>query len=102
MRGLAFASILLLLPVSALASSSTTWSEAARTLCTERSGLLDASATVPVHFSDKSGKSVLLVSGRYPQRSMKGASAAMLCLYDRRTKQIELADAEVWTRVAKK
>ena len=105
MRGLVIASILLLLPVPALASSEAAWKagdEAAQRLCASKSGLSDASATVPVHFSDRTGKSILLVSGRYPQRAMKGASAAMLCLYDRRTKQAELADAGVWTKAGKK
>lgn len=95
---------MLLLPGPALASSPAAWAAgdaAAKRLCTARSGLDDASATAPVHFSDRSGKSVLLVSGRYPQRALKGQSAAMLCLYDRRTGQAELADADVWTKVAK-
>jgi len=37
------------------------------------------------------------VRGTYPQKFMKGAKGTMLCLYDRRTRRAEVAEAKGWT-----
>ncbi len=86
-------------PVSA--SSPIAWSEAvsaARNACVKASGLNDAAASAPVHFSDRIAQDVILVTGHFPQKAVKGKPGTMLCLYDRRTKRAETQEATAWSR----
>jgi len=58
--------------------------------CRSVSGLKDARVEgAPVRFSDTFGMDVRLVRGTWPQPHMHGASATMLCLYDRRAARAE-------------
>lgn len=89
----------LLLAAPALASSPAAWeagNAAARTACLRAAGLAAPRAAGPVLFSDAQGKTAFLVTGRYRQAFMKGRAGQMLCLYDRRTKRAEVAEAKGW------
>ncbi|MGN6121983.1 MAG: hypothetical protein ACTHOJ_03395 [Sphingomonas oligoaromativorans] len=95
------ASAIALLSAPATASSTVAWTageSAARNACVKASGLNDAAASAPVHFSDRTAQDVILVTGRYPQKFMKGKPGTMLCLYDRRAKKAETQEAGAWAR----
>lgn len=64
--------------------------------CRTASGLDHAAASSLVGFSDTSAMTVLLVTGTWRPRHMKGARATMLCLYDRRAKTAETQEAIGW------
>jgi len=69
-----------------------------RDACLKASGMEGAAASAPVHFSDRTGLDVLLVTGHYPPRVNKGRAGTMLCLYDRKTRMAQTRDAEAWSR----
>ncbi len=95
---------LLSLAAPSFASSPTAWAThdlAVRDACAKASGLDGAAASAPVRFDDRSGQDVVLVSGRYTQRGLKGKPATMLCLYDRRTKRAAVEDAAIWSKPAR-
>ncbi|PXA83387.1 hypothetical protein DMC47_43840 [Nostoc sp. 3335mG] len=69
-----------------------------RDACLRASGMEGAAASAPVHFSDRTGLDVLLVTGHYPPRVNKGRAGTMLCLYDRKTKLAQARDAEAWSK----
>ncbi|MCX7096790.1 MAG: hypothetical protein NTV43_02660 [Methylococcales bacterium] len=46
-----------------------------------------------IGFSDNTGYDALLISGTYPQAHMKNAKATVLCLFNRRSKAVEVAEA---------
>ncbi len=105
MRSLAIALPLLISTAApSFASSSAAWAAhntAVRNACAKASGLAGAAASAPVHFSDRNGQDVVLVTGRYTQRFMKGKQGTMLCLYDRRSKRAEAQDAGAWSKPAR-
>ena len=85
---------------AAPASSPASWAASARAgrdACNKASGLRSATAVGPIIFSDAIGRDAFLVRGTYPQRFMKGASGAMLCLVDRRTHKAEVSEAKGWS-----
>lgn len=95
------ASATIVLSTAASASSTAAWSageSAARNACVKSSGLNDAAASAPVHFSDRTAQDVILVTGRYPQKFMKNKPGTMLCLYDRRAKTAETQEAMPWSK----
>jgi len=106
MRHILFAPLMLapavlVLSTPALASSTAAWTageSAARNACVKASGLNDAAASAPVHFSDRTAQDVILVTGRYPQKFMKGKPGTMLCLYDRRARKAETQEASAWAK----
>ena len=57
--------------------------------CIAASGLRNAAVGPVIRFSDTFLMDARSVTGAYPQAHMKGAKAAMLCLYNRRTKRAE-------------
>jgi hypothetical protein len=73
----------------------------ARDACLKASGMDGAAASAPVHFSDRTGLDVLLVTGHYPPRVNKGRAGTMLCLYDRKTKLAQARDADAWSKTPK-
>lgn len=96
--------VLLSLAAPAFASSPAAWAAhdlAVRNACAKESGLAGAAASMPVRFDDRVGQDVVLVTGRYTQRGLKGRAATMLCLYDRRTKRVAIEDAAPWSRPAR-
>jgi hypothetical protein len=103
MRNRAAVLPLLILATPALASAPAAWSagdSAARNACVKASGLTDGAASAPVHFSDRTAQDVILVTGHYAQKFMKGKAAAMICLYDRRAKKAEVQEAGAWSKPA--
>jgi len=88
------------LAAPALASSPAAWAannRDGRAACVKAAGLLRASASPAVGFSDVIGRDAMLVRGVYPQKHMKGAKGTILCLYERRTKKAEAMEAKGWT-----
>jgi hypothetical protein len=69
-----------------------------RDACLKASGMEGAAASAPVHFSDRTGLDVLLVTGHYPPRVNKGRAGTMLCLYDRKTRLAQVRDADAWSK----
>ncbi|UAK26334.1 hypothetical protein [Sphingomonas nostoxanthinifaciens] len=99
MRFPAFA-CLALLATAASASTEASWrasNAAGRAACIRAAGLRAATASAPVGFSDAIGRDAILVTGVYRQAFMKGARGTMLCLYDRRTHNAEVAEAKGWS-----
>ena len=68
-----------------------------RQACIAAAHLLRPTVSAAVGFSDRTGYDAMLVRGTYPQKFMKGAKGTMLCLYDRRTRRAEVAEAKGWT-----
>lgn len=60
--------------------------------CRTASGLREATAGPPTRFSDALLIDTRVVTGIWPQKHMKGASATMLCAYNRRTKRVEVQE----------
>ncbi|MBE7186403.1 MAG: hypothetical protein INR68_18585 [Methylobacterium mesophilicum] len=97
--------LLVLLPFLALstaADASSPDAEAAFTLavaekCAASSGLKHAHVSELVQFDDTLNKVVTLVTGVFPQRALKGAMGKMLCVYDKRTKQVWIDEAKGWS-----
>lgn len=86
-------SILVAGPV--LASSPSSWrildQKSAKT-CIAQSGLRAARVGPVTRFSDRTMIDVRTVKGQYPQKHMKGASAKMLCLYNRKLNRAEVQE----------
>ena len=71
---------------------------ASQAACVKAANLSGATAGPPVRYSDKFLIDARVVEGTWPQPHMKGAKAKMLCLYNRKTKRVEvqeLATAQV-------
>lgn len=103
MRGMILVAIpvALALAAPALAASTAAWekgmSQATRA-CQKASNLKNAAIVgQPILFSDDSGKTALLVTGRWRPAHMRNARATMLCLYDRRTRKAEAQEALRWS-----
>ena len=58
--------------------------------CMTASGLANATVGPVTRFSDRFLVDVRTVTGNYPQPHMRGASATMLCLYNRSTRRAEV------------
>ena len=99
------AALALSLASPALAATPASWTaerKAAAAVCGKASNLRNA--TVPrysVAFSDANPVDVLLVTGTWRPRHMKGAKATMLCLYNRADKTAEVQEALGWSVAAK-
>lgn len=65
---------------------------ATQAACIKVSGLTNATASPPIRFSDKLLMDARVIEGVWPQPHMKGARASMLCLYNRKTKQVEVQE----------
>ena len=68
--------------------------------CATASGFKDAKLGKPVRFSDTLLVDARVVSGIYPQRHMKGALGTMLCLYNRKTRSVEVQEIALPVAVA--
>ena len=60
--------------------------------CLAASGIRNALPSTIVGFDDRAGKVAMLVSDR-----SRGSSRAKLCLYDKKTRSVDLGDAEMWS-----
>lgn len=85
---------------AAKASSPAAWTQHekdTRAACAAASGLKDpVGHPHAVLFDDSVGMDARLVTGTWKPAHMKGAKAAMLCLYDRRTRTATAQDVEAW------
>ncbi len=84
------------------ASSTDAWkqlAQQAKLRCIQASHFKGAKASEPVVFSDESGQLAVLVTGTFPQVSLKGAKGTNLCLYDRRSKTAQVEEANDWRAV---
>ncbi|RZJ16362.1 MAG: hypothetical protein EOO54_17130 [Haliea sp.] len=83
---------------ASVASSPDAWSahdKEVAAACASASGLKNATASgVPMVFDDSIGKTALVVTGRYPQAHMKNARGRVLCLFDRKTRQAVVTEAD--------
>jgi hypothetical protein len=79
----------------AIASSDSAWAaldKASAKACIAETEFLKAKVSAPTRFSDGIGYDVRIVSGVYPQPHMKGAQGQMLCLFSRKTKNVEVQE----------
>ena len=60
--------------------------------CTRAAGLNDTQVAPPTRFSDRMLIDARVVTGKWRPAHMKGASATMLCLYNRRTRRAEVQE----------
>ncbi|HSC85518.1 MAG TPA: hypothetical protein VLC30_18045 [Pseudomonas sp.] len=90
--------VALLLAGAVQASSEQAWQAQDAELkarCLAASQLREAHvAGAPVLFDDSVGYTALLLSGRYVQPQMHGRMGRELCLYDRRSGQARIAEAD--------
>jgi heat shock protein HslJ len=63
-----------------------------QTACVKASGLTSTTVSPPVRFSDKLLVDARVIDGVWPQPHMKGARASMLCIYNRKTKHVEVQE----------
>jgi heat shock protein HslJ len=66
--------------------------KASQAACLKAANLTDATTGPPVRYSDRTGIDARIVVGKWPQPHMKGAAARMLCLYNRKTKRVEVQE----------
>ncbi|MFN5011445.1 MAG: hypothetical protein ACK5F5_09575 [Gammaproteobacteria bacterium] len=92
--------ILLAVGPAALASSPAAWTQHeqdTKRACAAASDLKDPVVhPKAVLFDDTVGMDARLVTGTWKPAHMKGAKAAMLCLYDRKARKATAQDIEVW------
>lgn len=89
----AAAAMLLAAPVTAATPEA--WmklDKASEAACVKAANLAGATAGPPTRYSDKVMIDARLVVGTWPQPHMKGAKAKMLCLYNRKTKRVEVQE----------
>jgi hypothetical protein len=97
-----------LMATPALASTPNAWAKldkASEAACLAAAKLTGGKVEAPIRYSDKTAIDARIVEGSRPQPHMKGAKARMLCLYNRKTKRVEvqeLADAKPAVVVAVK
>lgn len=85
----------MLLGAPATAATPEAWmkiDKASEAACIKAANLGGAVAGPPVRYSDKTGIDARVVEGVWPQPHMKGAKARMLCLYNRKTKRVEVQE----------
>lgn len=94
--GLLFCGGFALTPISpSFASTPESWAKldtASQAACIKASGLTSATAGPPTRYSDKLLIDARIIDGIWPQPHMKDAKASMLCLYNRKTKKVEVQE----------
>jgi heat shock protein HslJ len=66
--------------------------QASEAACLKAANLGGGVAGPPSRFSDRVGWDARIVTGTWPQPHIKGAKAKMLCLYNRKTKRVEVQE----------
>lgn len=66
--------------------------KASEAACLKAANLTDATNGPPIRYSDRTGIDARIIVGRWPQPHMKGAAAKILCLYNRKTKRVEVQE----------
>lgn len=80
---------------SASAASPASWAKvdkASEAACLKAAKLDNAAIGQPIRYSDRVLIDAREVTGNWPQPHMNGAKARMLCLYNRRTKRVEVQE----------
>jgi heat shock protein HslJ len=93
LAGAAAAAILLAAP--ATAATPDAWAKldkASEAACLKASNLGGATIGPPIRYSDRTGVDARVVTGTWLQPHMKGAKAKMLCLYNRKSKRVEVQE----------
>lgn len=96
-RSLTFAgaAAVAMLAAPATAATPDTWAKldkGSEAACLKAANLGDATAGPPVRYSDRTGMDARVVTGTWPQPHMNGAKGKMLCLYNRKTKRVEVQE----------
>ena len=60
--------------------------------CIKAANLGSATVAPPIRYSDRVGIDARVVTGTWPQPHMKGTTAKMQCLYNRKTKRVEVQE----------
>jgi heat shock protein HslJ len=60
--------------------------------CLKAANLQAATVGPPVRYSDRTGIDARVVEGAWPQPHMKGARTRLLCLYNRKSKRVEVQE----------
>lgn len=93
--------VVLALAAPASAATPAAWkaeAKAAAAACIARSDLRRARVQpAAIRFSDALAVDAMIVTGTWRPKHMKGATASMLCLYNRRDRVAEVAEAPGWT-----
>ncbi len=79
----------------AFAATPDNWAKldkASEAACLTAANLGGAMVGPPVRYSDRSGIDARVVTGTWRQPHMKGAKAKMLCLYNRKSKRVEVQE----------
>ena len=100
MRSIFIALPLALIATVVLASSDAAQAEftlAVAEKCAAASGFKHAHVSELVQFDDTLNKVATLVTGVFPQKALKGAKGKMLCVYDKRTRQVWIDEAKGWS-----
>ena len=100
MRPILFAIMMSMPAVAAQASNGTEWAKLNLRVaesCATASKLDHAHVSETVDFDDSLGKVATVVTGIYRQRSMRGATGKMLCIYDKRTQKVWTQEAKGWS-----
>jgi heat shock protein HslJ len=66
--------------------------KASEAACLKAANLGGGTIAAPIRYSDRVGIDARVVTGTWPQPHMKGAKAKMLCLYNRKTKRVEVQE----------
>ncbi len=89
------AAIALAMAAPAFSATPDAWAKvdaASQAACVKAANLVGAIAGPPIRYSDKVLIDARVVEGTWPQPHMKGAKAKMLCLYNRKTKRVEVQE----------
>lgn len=93
LAGAAAATILLAAP--ATAATPDAWAKldkSSEAACLKAANLGGATIGPPIRYSDRTGIDARIITGTWPQPHMKGAKAKMLCLYNRKSKRVEVQE----------
>jgi heat shock protein HslJ len=85
----------MLLVAPATAATPDAWAKldkASEVACLKAANLGGATIMPPIRYSDRMGVDARVVTGTWPQPQMKGAKAKMLCLYNRKSKRVEVQE----------
>lgn len=89
------AAAVLAMAAPAFSATPDSWAKndkASELACIKAANLTDSTAGPPIRFSDKMLIDARVIDGVWPQAHMAGAKARMLCLYNRKTKKVEIQE----------
>jgi heat shock protein HslJ len=95
MHGLLMIVAAVAITAPALAATPDSWAKldkVSEAACIKAANLGGATVGGPMRYSDRVGIDARVVTGNWPQPHMKGAKAKMLCLYNRKTKRVEVQE----------